>query len=113
MGIMSKVISFRLNPTNPREAKALNILQGRLSRGFSTRHTLTEAILNLDSTDSKAPDIGVLTDLSQQVKELLANIETGLFLDVERNDISSKEELSEGFVSSIFNSAKTGMGHDV
>jgi len=84
---MSKVISFRLNPDNPRDAKALAVLQNWLSQGFSTRYTITEALLELDSTNAKATDKEALRDLSQQLKELLKNIEIG-----------SSREMSSGAV---------------
>jgi len=32
---MSKVISFRLNPENPREAQAIAILRAKQAEGFS------------------------------------------------------------------------------
>ena len=46
---MSKVISFRLNPDNPREAEALSVLEKWQNQGFSTRHTITEAIIKLET----------------------------------------------------------------
>jgi hypothetical protein len=74
---MSEVISFRLNPENPRETKALTVLQDWLSQGFSTRHTITEVLLKVDSANSEAIDIGALNDLLNQIKELLENFEIG------------------------------------
>lgn len=50
---MSEVISFRLNPENPREAQALEILRTKQSEGFSSRRVLTDAL------------IGVVTDREQ------------------------------------------------
>lgn len=106
---MSKVISFRLNPGNPREAEALIILQDWLSRGFSTRYTITEALLNLASVNSRATDNGALYDLSNQIKELLENIEMGASRETPNVDISSKEKLSDEFISSILISAQPGL----
>jgi hypothetical protein len=71
---MSKVISFRLNPENQREAKALTVIQKWLGQGFSTRHIMTEALLNLDSTNFIITDHRILNNFSQQINDLLENI---------------------------------------
>jgi len=88
---MSKVISFRLNPDNQRDAKAIAILQDWLSRGFSTRHTITEALLNLPSPNSEAADNSVLNDLSQQIKELLDKIGSDVTLNKPKDEMSSQK----------------------
>jgi len=106
---MSKVISFRLNPDNQRDAKAIAILQDWLSRGFSTRHTITEALLNLPSPNSEAADNSVLNDLSQQIKELLDKIGSDVTLNKPKDEMSSQEKLSEGFVTSVLKAAKPGL----
>ena len=105
---MSKVISFRLNPDNPREAEALTVVQKRLTQGFSTRHTITEALLELDSSNSQAAENNMLRDLSHQLKKILENIESGTSFMKTKGEVSTKEKLSEGFVNSILNSAKPG-----
>jgi hypothetical protein len=106
---MSKVISFRLNPNNSREAEALTILDDWLSQGFSTRHTLTEAILRLDSDKSRALDNGTLNDLSHQIQELLARVEMVSTQKIRNDDIPSKRVLSDGFISSILKATKPGL----
>lgn len=109
---MSKVISFRLNPENPREAEALTILEDWLSQGFSTRHTLTEALLMLDSRKSQLLDIGALTDLTNQIQEFLSRVEMASTQKIRNDDISSKQELSDGFISSILKATKPGLKLD-
>ena len=106
---MSKVISFRLNPENPREAEALTILESWISQGFSTRHTLTEALLMLDSRNSRPLDNEAFKDLSRQIQELIARVEMGATHKIMDIDTLSKPELSNGFVSSIVRTAKPGM----
>ena len=106
---MSKVISFRLNPDNPRDAKALTILQDWLSQGFSARHTLTEALLSLDTANFSEAKNDALNDLSDQIKLLLENIERGFPVLEPNNKISSENDLSHGFVSSIIKAAKPGI----
>ena len=105
---MSKVISFRLNPENPRDARALAVLQEWLSQGFSTRHTITEALLLLDSGKPLELDSRAFNDLSNQIQKLLVRFETGSTHDTE-NVISSKERLSDGFIASIVKAAKPGL----
>ena len=109
---MSNVISFRLNPENPREAEALTVLQDWLTQGFSTRHTITEALLKLDASNSHTAENQVLEDLSHQIKELLGNFESGSSLVLATDGISSQKKLSDGFVSSILKTAKPGMKID-
>jgi len=106
---MSVVISFRLNPDNPREAEALTILDDWLSQGFSTRYTITEALLNLDSSNSQTPDKEIWNDLSNQIKELLASIEIDASLRKTNNNSSLQMQLSGGFISSILKVAKPGL----
>lgn len=106
---MSKVISFRLNLDNPRDAKALALLQIRQNQGFSTRHTLTEALLNLDSTNPQAIENEALNDLLTQIKKLLEHIEMGSSREVKVSEIPANEILSEEFVASILGNAKVGI----
>ena len=44
---MSEVISFRLDPDNPREAQALEILRTKQAEGFSSRRVLTDALIGV------------------------------------------------------------------
>lgn len=106
---MSKVISFRLSPDNPRDTKALAVLRDWLSRGFSTRHTITEALLNLSSTDSEVAYNEVLKDLSQQIEQLLDSIVSDISISNPKEKKLTQEILSEGFVSSTIKSAKPGL----
>ena len=89
---MCKVISFRLDQNNPREAEALSILDDRLSQGFSTRHTLTEALLLLDSSKFRSLDNGALNDLTNQIIELLASVDSNSTHKEKSYDISAKQE---------------------
>lgn len=106
---MSRVISFRLNPNNPREAEALSVLQKQLTEGFTIRQTITKAILMLDSVNLLPTENQAFNDLSKQIKELLENIENRASQDNPVESTSSKEKLSNGFVTSILKTAKTGL----
>ena len=109
---MSKVISFLLNPENTREAEALTLLQNWLNQGFSTRYTITEALLKLDSTNSLTAERRALNDLSHQIKEILEDLEKVSSPIIENGKATSKEILSERFVNSIIKSAKPGTRFD-
>lgn len=106
---MSKIYSFRLNPDNPREAEALTILHSWITQGFSTRHTMTEALLNLDSARLQKAEYQVNNELTLQIMELLNIIESGLLLSKMTDKINPKIELSDKFVSSIEEAVKPGM----
>lgn len=106
---MSKVISFRFDADNKREAKALAVLQRWLARGFSTRHTITEALLMLDSSNSQAEEYQVVSDLSQQIKILLDNIEKVSSPFIGNGNATSKDKLNEGFVTTIIQTVKPGI----
>ena len=98
-----------MNPDNPRDAKALAVLQDWSSQGYSIRYTITEALLWVDSANSNAADNSMLNDLSQQIQELLDNIETDITLNKPKDERSSEEKLSEGFVTSVLKTAKPGL----
>lgn len=104
---MSKVISFRLNPENPREAEALTILNDWLSQGFSTRYIMTEALMN--SAHSQVSDSASLNDLLNQIKELLTSIGVGSSIRKPYNHPSSKKQLSQEFIVAIKKTAKLGI----
>ncbi len=110
---MSKIISFRLNPNNPREAGALSILQDWLAQGFSTRHTMTEALLKMDIENSQKSDSESLSILSQQIHELLDSIKVGSSSVIHDDTLSSNEKLAHGFVSSIRKAARPGLRSDL
>lgn len=113
---MSKVISFRLSKDNPREAQAYEVLKAWQDKGYSVRHTITEALLKLDG-----PGLGSITcasfdDINQtlnQVRELLERIRNA--------DNSSQKSLNPGpyhsslndnFIASIKKAAKPGIKLD-
>lgn len=56
---MSKVISFRLDPDNPREAIALEILRAEQAKGFSSRRILADALIALEDKPGKSQVLSV------------------------------------------------------
>jgi hypothetical protein len=108
---MSKVISFRLNPENPRDAEALTILNNLASQGYSVRYTMTEAILNLSSKKSKDIDNQGLNALLIQIKEILEDLKLVSQCKMQNDHNLSMKKLSDGFLSSIIKSAEPGLGY--
>jgi len=106
---MSKVISFRLNPDNPREASALSVLQDWLTQGYSVRHTMTEALLKLDLENSQKSDNKALSVLSQRINELLDSIEGGIPPLIPSDTVSANEKPTDGFVYSMRKAARPGL----
>ena len=63
----------------------------------------------LEASNSQETDDLALTDFSQQIKELMDNIEAVTLLKMHNDEVSSNEKLTEGFVKSILISAKPGL----
>ena len=105
---MSRVIGFRLDPKNPREAEALAILESRREEGYSTRQILLEALLNLDAetntqtVSAQLDDItAILNAVNQQVSRLQATPRL--------TENGKESDLSAAFVQSVKNAAKSGI----
>jgi len=104
---MSEVISFRLNKDNPREVKALLVLQTRKARGYSVRQIVTEALLKLDQNGGVETDSDLFGDLGEtlcQVNHLLKLIKNGKSLSAHNYAVSNDHiGLSASFVDSVKN----------
>jgi hypothetical protein len=109
---MSEVIGFRLNKENPREARALLVLDGWRTKGYSIRQTITEALLRLDKTVQK-PEGALLDEMNEtlrQVNHLLRQIENGNSLPTKKSlESPTTDDLSASFVASVRKSAKSGV----
>ncbi len=108
---MSEVISFRLDPNNPREAQALAVLVRHQERGYSTRQILTDALLKSDQTGIEdelqrqmADILMVMTRLSEQIEHL----HRGGGVRTEPQD-EKQAMLSDAFVLSVKSVAKPGL----
>ncbi len=108
---MSEVISFRLDPDNPREASAILVMQAWKGKGFSIRQILAEALLKLDTNGKNESDEG-LADLYRKLEEISVQIETissNNPVVINNNGESSDEGLSHQFVESIKLSVLPGL----
>jgi hypothetical protein len=108
---MSRVIGFRLDENNRREAQALLILGQWQEKGYSTRHILTEALIGLDRSDGDGREDSQIDEVLvvlNQVREQLEHIHlSGL-----RSNMPSSgktDMLSEAFLSSVRQAARPGI----
>ena len=107
---MSRVIGFRLDPANPREAAALTILLNWQERGFSTRHTLTEALIRL-AADEEQPALPLdeLTVLMSRLEQVIGQLQSDAVVTRNPNGAASGEQLSEAFLASVSKASRPGM----
>jgi hypothetical protein len=108
---MSEIFSFRLSKSNPREARAIEILQANTNEGISLRQLITDGLLALASRPSKEE---VLPDDIQSLLHLILNIlnkEQMKKVGIDRDGLSeiSTKEISEQFIFSIKRDIKKGM----
>ncbi len=108
---MSEVISFRLDPNNPREAEAMRVLTHCQEQGYSVRHILTEALLNFERMEADSNAKGQLEQilmLMHQITDQLHHLqESGSKLsELPRGPQAA---LSEAFVLSVKSAAKPGI----
>lgn len=78
---MSKVHSFRLSEDNSRESLVIEVLNDWHMKGFSTRFIITEALLNLNKSESEPLAIAMeeLNESLTHVNLLLIGIGYGGF----------------------------------
>jgi hypothetical protein len=67
----------------------------------------------LDTGKSHPPNNETLNDLSHQIQELLERVQMGSTKKIWIDGTSSKQELSDGFVTSILRAAKPGMSRRI
>jgi hypothetical protein len=109
---MSQVISFRLDPDNPREGKALVVLSKRQEQGYRVRHILTEALLSLAEGDQQsemeqqmASVLAVLTE----IRAILEQLQQRGVVEPVKRDQNTEEQVSEAFIVSVKSAAKPGI----
>jgi len=110
---MSEVISFRLDPNNPREAQALQVLERMITQGYSVRFIMSEALVKFGANkiDSERvendPDIRATL---REITKILDHIQTGDSALKSSSSMSSKpENLGDSFIHSIKLSSKPGI----
>lgn len=106
---MSEVISFRLDPKNPREAQALEILRTKQIEGFSSRRVLTDALIGLGVRKEQNTlfSIEEFNMALEQVSDLLEQI-----IGSNQSDDQSTVQivaLKDNFLNSVKVAAKPGL----
>ena len=113
---MSEVLSFRLNKTNPREARALEILSMWVKQGYSARFIMTKALLEMDHPGS---DLEIRDDVRDwdlvvdQISQLIKILkEKQLAPPTRRHLVMEQPALSDNFLASIKQGIKPGIKYD-
>jgi len=113
---MSDVISFRLSKDNLREAQAYEVLKAWYDKGYSVRHTITEALLRLDEPKLDSVTGASLNDINRtlgQVRELLERIgNEDNSSQKSQNPARHCLSLNDNFIVSIKKTAKPGIRLD-
>jgi len=107
---MSKVISFRLNPDNPREAQALEILKTKQAEGFSSRQVLTDALIGMvaEKGQSVLFYIDEFNEALEQVSGLLERLNGGNHAQ-NQPTFSQGTPLNDNFLNSVKVAARPGV----
>ena len=106
---MSKVYCFRLDDNNPREIQAREVIKAWISKGYSLRHILTEALTSFNETNNSHDGVNDLID------QLRLIIERSSSVKMETKGESKDENplpLSSTFMSELCKSMKVGIRID-
>jgi hypothetical protein len=108
---MSEVISFRLDPNNPREAGTLQILARCQEQGYSVRQVLTEALLKYDQAGMEQVLQLQMDEILTRLNEVRDQLEHIHVSGVQRTHQSEETQavLSNAFVLSVKSAAKPGI----
>jgi hypothetical protein len=110
---MSEVISFRLDATNPREARALDILNAWIEQGYNARFILTQALIALDHPGSEPAmsedgrDMELVLNQIGLLLEILRARETDTV--IRQTPDREPSMLQDNFLASIRQAVKPGI----
>lgn len=109
---MSKVFSFRLNISNPREEQAIMLLEDFQKRGYSIRYIITQALIRFEDFNFVDDNISfeelskLLGQFKQLEEQLCACCKHQMVTQDDSKDISP---ITKPFIDSIKKSAKVGI----
>ena len=112
---MSKVISFRLDPDNPRDAMALEILWAEQAKGFSSRRILADALIALEGKTGMSQVLSVeeFNTALEQITRLLENINFDYPVNANHEHVGSQtHELHDHFLQSVKVAVKPGINFE-
>lgn len=112
---MSRMLGFRLDPDNPREAQALAVLERGQEAGYSIRHIVTGALLALEVSTEDEPQTEVMlsqmAEALQGLEKILSRLQSGEVLiavaEVDGDEYDSA--LTDAFLQSVREASKTGI----
>lgn len=97
---MSKVFSFRLSHENPREAQAREVIEAWVSKGYSIRYVIVDALLSYEKADTNCSE---LNSVIEQLHDLITAV------DKQPNLKLSEAVLSNSFLDEVKQSARNGV----
>ena len=105
----SRMMGFRLDKDNPREAQALMVLGEWQERGYGIRHILTEALIRLGENEASpntdlADILAALQAISQQIEEWEVRPSHQA-----RPNSEQEANLSEAFLLAVKGAARPGI----
>ena len=109
---MSEVFSFRLDPNNPREAVALEVIRTWQGKGFSIRHIMVEALWKLEREADQpyGEQIDRVNEKLDDLFDLLRSSRENRGEDpVSEEQADRSQDLSSHFLASIKVTAKPGL----
>ena len=98
---MSKVYSFRLDENNPLETQAREVIDAWVSKGYSLRHIITEALVLYQADNSNRY---VLEEILEKITDMVLNFNEG-----STSDKWKDESLPKEFVGSVTKSVRSGV----
>jgi len=99
---MSKVYSFRLSKDNLREAQAREVIEAWVSKGYSLRHVMTEALLKLEARDKNDTNLNFFLEEIREMINSNDHIPEALH--------ANEQGLPVSFMKAVKKSAKSGLG---
>ena len=108
---MSRVIGFRLDPNNPREAEALAILEAQREAGYGTRDVLTEALLRLAMADDEHQGGLQLEEVAAMMNTISHQLSLLQTVPHQQQN-GERASLSKAFLESVKTAAKPGVRLD-
>ncbi len=107
------MFSFRLDPNNPREIRALDVIRSRQKDGFSVRDVIAEALLIMGD-ESMASYGKQLDEVSERLNELINLIcfrTKNVLVDrsEEGNQRDSTKALAGNFLGAVKMAARPGL----
>jgi hypothetical protein len=109
---MSKVFSFRLNDSNPHEAKAMIFLQTKMKDGINMRKIITESLLVLSTQSSSTIELDG-TSIKVTLNSILELLKIGNQPNIQQtkyeDDNLITNDLSDQFKVSLKREVKKGL----